>query len=168
MNKSTFDSDKWSEVNGLPGQDDIINYLEHLFKSEPNKCHTRRSLMDSVANEFGIPAVNQEAEGPESHTPGYYTRMTYLITDAIQGKRRAEGNQFAKRLRLNVYQHVSGDGVISAELKPKKKLSKRLIDQAMVSVKILKDLKWDQERIFCELTQWPDDVIEEAINRVFI
>jgi len=166
--KSNFDTGHWSEVNGLPGQDDIINYLEHLLSVNPNQCFTRRGLMDSVINEFGIPASNAEAEGPKSNTAGFYTRMTYLITDAIQGKRRADGNQFAKRICFGVYQHVTGNGVISPKLKTPKRVSVRLVNQAMVSVKILRDLNHSPEQIICETSHlWEDDVIEAAIEKVF-
>jgi len=168
ITKSVFDTGNWSDVNGLPGQNDIINYLEHLLSTNPNKCFTRQGLMDSVINEFGIPATNAEAEGPKSNTTGFYTRMTYLITDAVQGKRRASGNQFAKRLCFGVYQHISGDGVVSAELKTPKKVSARLVNQAMVSVKILHELNKSPEEILCKICHlWDDDVIEAAINKVF-
>lgn len=166
--KSQFDTGNWSEVNGLPGQDDIINYLEHLLASNPNQCFTRRGLMDAVINEFGIPATNAEAEGPKSNTTGFYTRMTYLITDAVQGKRRADGNAFAKRICFGVYQHISGDGIISPELKKPKKVSARKVGEAMVSVKILKSLNHTPEQIMCEVSHlWDDDTIEAAINQVF-
>ena len=169
--KSQFDTGNWSEINGLPGQDDIINYLEHLLAADPNKCHTRRGLMESVVNEFGIPIPNAEAEGPKSTTPGFYTRITYLITDAVQGKRRAIGNQFAKRISFGVYQHISGNGVISNELLKPRKVSKRLVDEARVSVKILKNLNppHDPETIMCELGGriWSDDIIEAAIKMEF-
>jgi hypothetical protein len=175
MNKSKFDTGKWSDVNGLPGQDDIINYLEHLLLADPNKCFTRRGLMDSVINEFGIPATNAEAEGPKSNTTGFYTRMTYLITDAIQGKRRADGNQFAKRLSLGVYQHINGNGVISEDIlkerSKKKNYPKRAVEEARVSVRILKNLtkKLDETEIFCELAGrcWSDEIIERAIELEF-
>lgn len=166
--KSKFDTGKWSEVNGLPGQDDIINYLKFLLESEPNKCYTRRNLMDSVIKEFGIPLANAEAEGPNSNTSGFYTRMTYLITDAIQGKRRAE-KQFAKRLTLSVYQHITGNGIVSKDLLKPKHLPKRKVDSARVSVKILKNLNRDPETIMVELGgyMWDDDVLEAAINQEF-
>jgi len=167
--KSRFDTGKWSPVNGLPGQDDIINYLEYLLASDPNKCFTRRGLMDSVIDEFEIPTPAAEAEGPKSNTTGFYTRMTYLITDSIQGKRRADGNQFAKRLKLGVYQYITGNGVISPDLRKPKKVSKHKVDQARVSVKILKELKWEVERIMLELGGqiWDDDTVEAAINLEF-
>jgi hypothetical protein len=126
--------------------------------------------MDAVAKEFNIPAAAQEAEGPKSNTAGYYTRMTYLITDAVQGKRRADGNKFAKRIGYSVYQHVNGNGIVPLELKTAAsmpKISKRELGQARVSVKILKSLNWEPERIMMELNQWPDDVVEAAINMEF-
>ncbi len=175
MTKSTFDSGNWSSVNGLPGQNDIIQYLEYLLLLEPNKCHTRRGLMDSVVKEFGIPDTNAEAEGPQSMTAGFYTRMTYLITDAVQGKRRADGNQFAKRLSLGVYQHVTGNGIIDADLKKFKrnapKISKKLVEEARVSVRILKSLAkpFDADGCMAELGGrcWSDEIIERAIELEF-
>lgn len=164
--KSSFDSGKWSEVNGLPAQDDIIHYLEYLLSSSPNECYTRRDLMDSVINEFGIPIPNVEANGPKSHTPAFYTRVTYLITDSVQGKRRAE-KAFAKRIAFGVYQHITGDGVLKGKVLKRPPVSKRLVGQAVVSVKILKALNWEPERIMCELHQWDDAVIEAAIEQVF-
>jgi len=169
--KSQFDSGNWSPINGLPGQDDIICYLEHLLSSDPNKCFTRRDLMESVIQEFGIPTVNAEAEGPKSNTTGFYTRMTYLITDAVQGKRRADGNQFAKRISYGVYQHVTGNGVVSHELRKSPAVSKRMVEEARVSVRLLKSLSppHDAETIMCELggRLWSDDVIEAAIKMEF-
>jgi hypothetical protein len=114
--KSPFDTGNWSEVNGLPGQQDIMNFLEHLTANNPNRCFTRRQLMDEVAKEFEIPAAAQEAEGPKSNTSGYYTRLTYLISDAIAGVRRAEGRPFLKRIAFSVYQHVTGNGEVDAAM----------------------------------------------------
>ncbi len=175
--KSSFDSGNWSEVNGLPGQQDIMNYLEHLTSSEPNRCFTRRQLMDEVAKEFGIPATAQEANGPNSTTAGYYTRLTYLISDGIQGVRRAEGNPFLKRVAFATYQHVSGNGELDVEAaerikqQRKTKLPKRLVDEARVSVRILKSLAvpHDPETIMVELggRVWSDDIIEAAIKLEF-
>jgi hypothetical protein len=162
--RSTFDTGNWSEVNGLPGQNDIINYLEHLFTSNPHETYTRRQLMDKVAIEFGIPTVAQEAEGPKSHTPGYYTRMTYLITDSVQGKRRATA-AFAKRIAFGVYQHISGSGQLPVFLRKAPKVSTKLVEQARVSVRILKGLNHDADTILGELGGkiWSDDVIGAAI-----
>ena len=116
--KSQCDTGNWSEVNGLPGQQDIMNFLRHLTTQDPNRCFTRRQLMDEVAKEFEIPTTAQEAEGPQSHTAGYYTRCTYLIADAISGVRRAEADgAFLKRLEFNVYQHVTGNGVVTPEFR---------------------------------------------------
>ena len=168
--KSQFDSGHWSEVNGLPAQDDIINYLEHLFMSDPNKNHTRRGLMESVIHEFGIPAMAAEAEGPKSNTTGFYSRCTYLITDAIQGKRRA-ANPFAKRLTWGVYQHISGDGKIDPTVikAPAKPVSKHQVKLARVSVKILKGLGKSPEEIMVDLggIVWDDLVVEVAIKQEF-
>jgi hypothetical protein len=180
--KSQFDTGNWSEVNGLPGQQDMLNFLEFLAESDPQRCFTRRQLMDEVAKEFEIPATAQEADGPKSSTPGYYTRLTYLISDAVQGVRRAEGNQFLKRVAFSVYQHVTGNGDVSLEMKEYlakrtkrvAKVSKRLVDEARVSVKILKSLQpphgpYDAERCMVELggKVWSDDVLEVAINMEF-
>jgi hypothetical protein len=175
--KSQFDTGNWSEVNGLPGQQDIMNFMEHLTKTNPNRCFTRRQLMDEVAKEFGIPTTAQEADGPNSHTAGYYTRLTYLISDAIQGVRRAEGNPFLKRIAYSVYQHVTGNGELDPEMREllhkrqTVKVSKRLVEEARVSVRILKSLNppHDPETILCELGGkiWNDDVLEAAIKLEF-
>lgn len=169
ITKSPFDTGNWSEVNGLPGQDDMIHYMEHLLASNPNQCFTRRGLMDSVAKEFNIPTMAQEVEGPQSGTTGFYTRMTYLITDSVQGKRRAE-KAFAKRLAFGVYQHISGNGEISPDIKKaltkRAKLSNRDVKDAMTSVQILHRMNWSPEAIILDLHQWSDEVIEEAIRRV--
>lgn len=173
---SQFDTGNWSDINGLPGQDDMINFLEHLLSTDTNRCFTRRQLMDEVAKEFEIPTVAVEAEGPKSNTAGYYTRLTYLITDAVQGKRRADGNPFAKRIGYSVYQHITGNGVVPVELRTAKsrpKVSKREVEQARVSVRILKSLKdpkWqDPTTVMMELGghMWSDDVLEAAINLEF-
>ena len=124
--------------------------------------------MDEVATEFGIPTVAQEAEGPQSQTSGYYTRMTYLITDSVQGKRRANA-PFAKRIAFGVYQHITGSGVLPIALRKTPKVSKRLVEQARVSVRILKGLQHDADTILGELggKVWSDDVILTAIKFEF-
>lgn len=166
ITKSAFDSGNWSATNGLPGQDDIINFLEHLLSNNPNLCFTRRELMEWVIVEFGIEPAAAEATGPHSNCNGFYTRMTYLITDAIRGVRRADHNQFAKRVAFGVYQHISGNGAAYA---PKPKiLSVRKVGQAAVSVRILKELNESPEEIACQLTHlWDDDVINAAVKQVF-
>ena len=115
--KSKFDTGNWSEVNGLPGQNDMLNFLRDLAGRNKNRCFTRRQLMEEVAKEFEIPAHVQEAEGPNSNTSGYYTRLTYLIADGVHGVRRADGQAFLKRLEFNVYQHVEGDGKVAVEFR---------------------------------------------------
>ena len=174
--KSNFDTGNWSEINGLPGQQDILNFMQHLTSTNPNRCFTRRQLMDEVAREFDIPTTAQEAEGPKSNTPGYYTRLTYLISDAIQGVRRAEGNSFLKRIYFAVYQHITGNGEVDAEIlkrlqaRTKVKLPKREVDSCRASVRILKNLATphDPETIMVELGHlWSDDVIEAALKMEF-
>ena len=131
--KSPFDTGNWSEVNGLPGQQDIVNFLRHLTSQDPNRCFTRRQLMDEIAKEFEIPTDAQESEGPKSSTTGYYTRCTYLIADAIQGVRRSEvGGAFMKRLEFNLYQNVAGNGVVTPEFR--KAARAKLPDNACPSV----------------------------------
>lgn len=114
---SKFDSGNWSEVNGLPGQQDMINFLRDLVGRDKNRCFTRRQLMDEVAREFEIPVHVQEADCPNSNISGYYTRLTYLIADALGGVRRADGAAFLKRLEFNVYQHIEGDNHIPVEFR---------------------------------------------------
>jgi hypothetical protein len=131
--------------------------------------------MDSVIKEFGIPNANAEAEGPASITGAFYTRMTYLITDAVQGKRRADGNQFAKRICYNIYQHISGNGQLSDNIKKMQrkasKLSRKLVEEARVSVRILKRLAkpFDSDGCMAELGGrcWSDDIIQRAIEIEF-
>jgi len=173
--KSMFDTGNWSEVNGLPGQQDMVNFLAWLTAAVPNKNFTRRQLMDEVAKEFEIPATAQEAEGPKSNTPGYYTRLTYLISGAVLGKWRSEGKPFIKRIDRSVYQHITGNGTVSPEmrsfLKTQPKVSKKYVEEARVSVRILKNLTvpHSPEEIMVELggRLWSDDVIEAAINLEF-
>jgi len=167
-NKSKFDKGNWSPVNGLPAQNDIINYLEHLFSTNPNQCFTRNELMDSVVQEFGIPPVKAEADGPGSQTAAFYTRMTYLITDAIQGKRRAS-KAFAKRLDHGLYQSINGNGVPNNAVTAKVKVSQSLVARAMVSVKILKELNHSTDQIINELSHlWDAPVVSAAIEKVFV
>lgn len=175
--KSQFDTGNWSEVNGLPGQQDMLNFLSYLTSTNPDRCFTRRQLMDEVAKEFDIPAMAQEAEGPKSHIAGYYTRLTYLISDAIQGVRRANGNPFLKRIAFSVYQHINGNGVVDLAMREflrKRALntvSRRHVEDARISVRILRHLNppMDPETILCELggRAWSDEEIETAIRMEF-
>jgi hypothetical protein len=169
MRVSRFDTGNWSNVNGLPGQDDMIRYLEYLLSADVDKCFSRRDLMAAVVNEFGIPVVAAEAEGPNSSTAGFYTRLTYLITDGVRGERRAP-HQFMRRLGLSVYQHVHGNGVISPEFRQRNKVSRKEVSLAVPSVKLLRDLGQDKETIFCNMcdkTSWNEHVVEAAIRQVF-
>ena len=168
---SRFDTGNWSEVNGLPGQQDILNFLMFLTSQDPNKCYTRRDLMDKVAEEFQIPSFATEAEGPKSTTPGYYTRLTYLISDGIQGKRRAEGNAFMKRIAPSCYQHITGNGIVSKEFL-NTRTNPRSVAEAIVSARLLQSINWTPEAIFNEFAGrnymgWSDADLDEAIDQVF-
>lgn len=164
-----FDSGRRSSVNGLPPEEDIIHFLNHLFAQDPNKCFTRKDLMREVGNGFDIPADNQEVSGPHSDRARYYTFLSYLITDTIMGTGLTNGTIFAKRLSFGVYQHVTGNGVISPDLRKPKKVSQHKVGQARVSVKILRELKWEPEKIMLELggQVWDDDTVEAAIKMEF-
>ena len=162
----------WSEVTGLPNEQCMTNFLEHLTASDPNKCWTRRDLYNAIATGFDIPATVQEAEGPKSNTPAFATSVSRgVISQAIYGVRHSKDNPFLKRIATACYQHVSGNGVVSKEFRTTR-TSNRNVKEAIVSVKILHSLNWDAERVFCELAGrdycgWTDADIEAAVEQVF-
>ena len=173
--KSQFDTGNWSKLTELPHERDITNYLEHLLLGDPNKCYTRQDIKNLVAKEFDIPTVAQETPGPGSNTPQYVTSISRIISNSVQGERHAMGNPFLKRVAFSVYQHASGNGELDATMREafrKKRLvkvSKRRVEEARVSVRLLKSIRHDPETIMCELNgkMWSDDVVEEAIRQEF-
>ena len=161
--KPRFDSGERSITCGLPREIEMFNYMRFLLESNPTRIFTRHEIEESIAQEFSIPISLMEAEGPGSKTPIFHTEISYLISDAIGGNRKT-ATPFLKRVGLAEYQHISGP---AKALKCIPNVSKRLVNEAMVSVKMLKDLGWEPERIMLELHQWSDDVVEAAIEKVF-
>lgn len=178
---SQFDSGFRSEKNGLPLIPEIVRFLEHFLKTDPNKSYSRLDLIDAVAKEFQIPSVNQEAEG-DSPTPLFHSRMNFIIADAVQGERADHvpgapiiGEPWAKRIGVGIYQHITGNGVAAPKFRKSPKVPRKLVEECRVSVRILKSLDnskvgpYPPERILCELggRTWSDDVIEAAIKLEF-
>ena len=174
---SPFDSGVRSEKNNLPLIPDIVRFLEHFLKSDPDKSYTRLDLIDAVAKEFQIPTMNQEVEG-DSSTPLFHSRMNFIIADAVQGERADHvpgapivGKPWAKRLDVGVYQYIGGNGTALPLHRREVKVPKRLVEEARVSVRILKSLPvpHDPETIMVELggRVWSDDVLEAAIKLEF-
>jgi predicted ArsR family transcriptional regulator len=47
------------------------------------------------------------------------------------------------------------------------KQDKRLVNEAVESVKALRDMGWEPERMICEIKTWEPAVVEAAIKKVF-
>lgn len=47
------------------------------------------------------------------------------------------------------------------------KQDKRLVNEAVDSVKALRDMGWEPERMICEIKTWEPAVVEAAIKKVF-
>jgi hypothetical protein len=167
--KSSFDTGNWSKVSGLPNEQDMTNFLEHLTASDPNECYTRLDLYDAIATEFEIPALVQEATGPNSTTPAFHTSVSRgVLSHALYGIRHADGNRFLKRVALATYQHITGN--LPAFYLDQNGF--RSVLEAMVSVKLLRSINWDAERIYTalagrKLCGWTDDEIQMAVDEVF-
>jgi len=171
--KSKFDTLPWSKETELPHEQCMTDYLKHLTSTDPNKNYQRSDIETVIAKEFAIPTSAQEALGPKSNVRQFSTSVSWIIDHAIQGIRHSEGDPFLKRIAYGVYQHISGNGELSIEMRERihkksfVKVSKRLVGEAIPSVKILQRLGWEPERIVLELNQWSDEVIEAAIKKVF-
>ncbi len=166
--KSIFDSGHRTE-KGLPLIPDIIKYLEFELKSDPNKSFSRLDIHNAVIGEFNIPSEVLDIKG-DSQTPLFQSRINFIIADAVQGEREDHvvgspitGEPWIKRIGLGLYQHISGPNATCKF----QGLPRKQINEAVVSVKILKNLGWNPERIISELHTWSDDVVEAAIQRVF-
>ena len=152
--KSIFETSERSVTNGLPIEMDIFNFMRHLAESNPTLVLTRTSVKNSIVEEFHIEPEIAEAVG----------------TDALYAIRKTT-TPFLKRVGFGEYQHISGPGspyVKTASHGPRIKVSPKAVSEAVVSVRILKDLGWEPERIIDELHQWPTHVVEAAIRKVFI
>lgn len=157
---SKFDSGNWGIVSKLPAQDDMIAFMEFYFFSNPHLILTRQDIIDAIVIEFNIPDETTKELCPHCETTTLYTRVTYLISDAVQGLRKAS-RPFLKRIGRAQYQYTNGT------LTPK--VSAREISQAMVSVKMLENLSYTEEQIVVSLShKWNSVVINTAINKLHV
>ena len=149
-------------MNTLPSQPQIDEYLKFFFLSYRNESFYLTEITEKVIDHFDVSLATVSLKYEHSH------QQTTSETSCIEqltnwGCVHLLLNNTIKRTGPNEYQYVAGP-------KPTfkgKGISKKIINEAMVSVKILKNLGWEPERIILELSQWNDDVIEAAIQRVF-
>jgi len=146
-------------LTSLPTQTEVDDYLKRLFHDNKTATFHIKSLTDSVIENFGVSPQEAEVECDYAH--GVTSPTTTHIEQLVHWGCVHLLNTDIKRTAPNEYQHVNGP---TPELRPN---SKR-VGEAMVSVKILKDLRHSPEEILCELTHlWDDTITAEAIKRVF-
>jgi hypothetical protein len=149
-------------MNTLPLQADVDEFLKVLFPAHRYAAYYLADLTDLVIEEFGVSAEDAALRYDSTHgqTSAESTRIEQLTNWGCVHLLLAG---IIKRTGPNEYQHISGPKPAYSG----KRLSHKLVGEAMVSVRILKRLGWEQERIIMELPQWTDDVVEAAIRQVW-
>jgi hypothetical protein len=146
-------------ITALPTQTEVDEFLSSLFNSENQTSFHLTALTDYTIDHFNIDPDSAEEECEMAH--GVTSPKTTHIEQFVHwGCIHLLARHVIKRTAPNEYQHINGP-------KPEYNSNAKLVGEAMVSVKILKDLKWEPERIMLELHQWSDEIIESAINHVF-
>jgi hypothetical protein len=147
-----------------PIQSQVDQYLAEFLLANKSGSFSVRDLVDNTNEFFNVSPEDADERCTFAHEQDSGEPSTHMEQFVHWGCIHLLGKDIIKRTGPNEYQHITGP-------KPAfkgKGLSKKLIGEAMVSVKILKDLKWTEEKIMCELHQWSDEVIEAAIQRVFV
>jgi len=155
-------------MNTLPLQGEVDEFLRDFFPKHKDESFYLTALTSIVIEHFGVTAEDAALKYNHSHgqTSGETTRIEQL---ANWGCVHLLLSNHAKRTGPNEYQDIHGPKPIYTI----HHLSRKLVSEARVSVRILKNLsnpKWqDPTTIFMELTghTFSDDVIEAAINREF-
>jgi len=146
----------------LPLQGAVDGFLRMLFPARKTEAFHLIPLTERVIEKFGVSEEDAFLKYDRTHgqTSSETTRIEQLTN---WGCVHLLLDGTVKRTGTNEYQHVSGP---KTEYK-NARLPRKLVGEAMASVKILKNLNWEPERVMLELHQWSDPVIEAAIQRVW-
>lgn len=147
----------------LPLQGEVDNFLKDFLLKHKDGAFYLTSLTDKVIAFFGVSP--EDAALKYDHSHGQTSAETSKIEQLTNwGCVHLLLGGSAKRTGPNEYQHITGPKSVYTS----NRLSRKAIGEAMVSVKLLKELGWEPERIMLELHTWPDEVIEAAIRKVFV
>lgn len=149
-------------ITTLPQQNEVDSFLKEYFNLYPQDAFYISMLVERAAEYFEVDPADAELK-PEKAHGNSSGETTFLEQFVHWGCVHLLAQGIIKRTGPNEYQNIKGPKSVWKVTR----VSKKLLGEAMVSVKILKDLKWEPERIMCELHQWSDDVIEAAIQKVF-
>jgi len=155
----------------IPPQADIEAYLTDYFKTN-HEPHYISRINEVVAAFFGVstPAVNLKLE--VLGRTGHGNTATFLDTITGFAVMELHNRKLVKRIAPNTFESIAGpDKAISEPRAPKVRVSKRLVDEIVVMVKILQRVKKFQDNkteIFCALCEKYDDAnaLEIAIDQV--
>jgi len=146
----------------LPRQSEVDDFLKEWFPSHKDESFYLTFLTEQVIRYFEVSPHDSNLKYDHSH--GQTSAETTCIEQLTNwGCVHLLLADIIKRTGPNEYQHITGPRPVYNI----GKVSRKLVGQAVVSVNILKELKWEPERIMLELHSWPDDVIEAAIIKVF-
>ncbi len=151
-------------MNGLtlPLQGQVDGFLKELFPKDRTAAYYLTTLTEKVVEHFGVD--EQDTNLQYNHTHGQTSAETNRIEQLTNwGCVHLLLAGTIKRTGPNEYQHVTGPKAVYTV----GRLSRKFIGEARVSVRILKELGWEPERIMLELHQWDDAVIEAAIKLEF-
>jgi hypothetical protein len=154
--------------NTIPTPTEVDLHLSNFFTANKTKEVYVGNLVNDVIDFFGISEEDaflksEKAHGRTSKDSTDYTG-TYVEALVSWSCNRLLDQNTIKRTKPNTFQHIHGP---SSSYHGGLRVSSGLISEAMVSVKILRDLKWEPERIICELHQWSQSIVEAAIKRVY-
>ena len=153
-----------ADTSTLPVQSKVDAFLKDHFTRYFQDTFYISTLTERVIQHFKIAPEVVQLRAEIAHEIGGGECGSTLIEQRVHwGCVHLLNASLIKRTGTNEYQHISG-------VKPPWKVtrvSQKLIGEAMVSVNILRNLNWEPERIMVELHQWPDNVIEAAIQKVF-
>ncbi len=153
----------------IPPQSDVESFLTDYFKTTLEPHHISR-ILEVVADHFGvsIDAVNLKLE--VLGRTGHGNTATFLDTITAFAVMELHNRKLLKRVGPNQYENIHGpDAGYVKDVKVR--VSKRLVDEIAVMVKILQNttkFKNDKTAIFCALCDRYDDpnAIELAIDQV--
>jgi len=148
----------------LPIQAEVDSFLRDFFPANRTNSFYVTRLMEQVISHFGVSGTDASLKYERSHglTSAETTRIEQLTH---WGCIHLLLSNDIKRTGPNEYQHITGSRPVYSS----GRISRKMVGEAMVSVRILWGLNKSPEEILCELSGvcgWTDDAIEVAIQRV--
>jgi hypothetical protein len=161
----------------LPKQREIQSFFsEDFFPEHKTESFHLSELVEESTIHFDVPEPAAEMKLGDYGYNGHGNTGTFLECLVIFAVQRLIDEGLIKRVGPNIWAHVTSSLPVYKPVAYKKNVPKRLVDEARVSVRILKSITnketgkpFDETEVFLEMCgrTWTDEIIERAIELEF-